>query len=177
MESETRYTFSFCIRRDGEVLIGADVGAGDSVEEITRAKKTIQRLLNEYNPAAKVPAVCSKKPKQQTEDPDEPPPVQNVTPPMTEKPSGVRGLIQVRCPECDNVFGTFLREYQTDVSCKCGRHIDLTLPLARFAYTCPYCEQTRWGRTNLEDPEITIRCKCGGEINLRWNPNAREYQN
>lgn len=177
MEFTPRYTFSLCIKQDGKVLIGTEVGAGDTQEDITRAKKTIQRLLNEYNPAARMP-----KPTPEMPEPEvtAPPPVQKVTPPAVEKaekPVGVRGLLQIRCPECNNTFGTFLREYQTSVICKCGHHIDLTAPLARFAYTCPYCEQTRWGRTNLEDPEITVRCKCGGDVDLQWNPSTKEYQN
>ena len=29
----------------------------------------------------------------------------------------------------------------------------------------------------LEDPEITIRCKCGGDVDLQWAPKAKEYRN
>ncbi len=31
--------------------------------------------------------------------------------------------------------------------------------------------------TNLEDPEITIRCKCGMDVDVIWAPKAKEYQN
>lgn len=174
MELTPRYTFSLCIKRDSKILVGTEASAGDSPEEIARAKRTIQRSLNEYTP--KTPTAHPKK----TESPKpahDPPPIQKVTPPVPEKPEGIRGLLQIRCPECNNIFGTFLKEYQTEVLCKCGHHIDLTVPLARFSYTCPYCEQARWGRTNLEDPEITVRCKCGGDVDLRWNPSSKEYQN
>jgi len=160
------YNFSLRIKRDGKVLVGTEIEASGSVEDVAKAKKTIQRLLNEYTPKTLV----SHSQEQSTETSD---PIQTVP----EKPEGVRGLIQVRCPECDNVFSTFLKEYQTEALCKCGHRIDLTVPLARFAYTCPYCEQTRWGKTNLEDPEITVRCKCGSDIDLCWNPKKREYQN
>lgn len=47
------------------------------------------------------------------------------------------------------------------MNCKCGHPIDLTAPLARYRFTCPYCEKESWGQTNLEDPDITVRCKCG----------------
>lgn len=76
MEFMPRYTFSFCIKKDGKVLVGTEVGAGDSQEEITRAKKTIQRLLNEYNPAAKHP---EKKPEPQK-------PVADTLPEVTAPP-------------------------------------------------------------------------------------------
>ena len=166
------HTFSFCIKRDGEVLVGAEIGTDGSVEENTKAEKAIQRLLNEYTPNAEMrtPELLEK---DDTADSS----TKKATQTAPEHPKGSRGLLQIRCPDCNNVFGTFLREYQTEVTCKCGQRIDLTAPTARFAYTCPYCEQTRWGRTNLEDPEITVRCKCGGDIDLQWNPKTREYQN
>jgi len=47
--------------------------------------------------------------------------------------------------------------------------------VARYRFTCPYCEKESWGLTNLEDPNITIRCKCGGDVDLRWVPKAKEY--
>lgn len=71
-----------------------------------------------------------------------------------------------------------MRERQSEVDCRCGHHIDLTAPLARYRFTCPYCEKEAWGKTNLEDPEITARCPgCGEEVKMRWNPSEREYQN
>ena len=79
MEFTPRYTFSLCIKQDGKVLIGTEVGAGDTQEDITRAKKTIQRLLNEYNPAARMP-----KPTPEMPEPEVtagPPPGQRGPPP------------------------------------------------------------------------------------------------
>ncbi len=96
---------------------------------------------------------------------------------LAKPPAGAKGLLRLRCPDCGNIFGTFLREPKTEIDCKCGHHIDLTGPLARYRFTCPYCEKDSWGYTNLEDPEITIRCKCGGDVELRWNAKAKEYQN
>lgn len=52
----------------------------------------------------------------------------------------------------------------------------LTIPLARYRFNCPYCGKETWGQTNLEDPEITTRCKCGGNVKLRWDSKAKEYQ-
>ena len=94
-----------------------------------------------------------------------------------KRPEGARGLLRLYCQECGNTFGTFLKERQSEITCRCGHHIDLTAPLARYRFTCPYCEKEAWGQTNLEDPEITIRCKCGGNVDLRWVPKAKEYQN
>lgn len=87
------------------------------------------------------------------------------------------GLLRLRCPACGSTFGTFLREYKTQFPCRCGHAIDLTVPLSRCRFTCPYCEKEYRGQTNLEDPAILIRCKCGGDVDLSWNPKAREYQN
>ncbi len=100
-----------------------------------------------------------------------------MTPAPAKQPAGAKGLLRLRCPDCGNTFGAFLREPQTGIDCKCGHHIDLTGTLARYRFTCPYCEKEGWGYTNLEDPDITIRCKCGGDVDLRWNAKAKEYQN
>ena len=77
------------------------------------------------------------------------------------------GLIQPD-PTERYTFGAYIKR---------GHHIDLTIPLARYHFTCPYCEKKTFGRTNLEDPNITIRCKCGGSIDLCWVPKAKEYRN
>lgn len=174
------YTFSLCIERSDRVLVDTTVEVKATAEEISKVKKTIQRLMNEYAPVAKDPAPA--------DDPVEPemesqaltgsPEQEGETdPPPEKKPEGARGLLHLHCKECGRAFTTFLRERQAAVPCKCGQCIDLTAPLAKFAYTCPYCEQTRWGLTNLEDPDITVRCKCGGDVDLRWVPGSREYTN
>ena len=31
------------------------------------------------------------------------------------------------------------------------------------------------GRTNLEDPEITVPCKCGNPVTMKWDRNKRMY--
>ncbi len=173
------YAFSLRIERSDRVLVDTTVEVKGTTEEIAKAKKTLQRLMNEYAPV--IEAAISKPPESapenqipvDTTDPPEPTP--DSIP--EKKPEGARGLLQLHCKECGRTFATFLREHQTEVACKCGHQIDLTVPLANFTYTCPYCEQTRWGKTNLEDPEITVRCKCGGDVNLRWAPKSREYKN
>ena len=53
-----------------------------------------------------------------------------------------------------------MRSRQSEIACRCGYHIDLTAPLARYRFICPYCEKETWGRTNLEDPEITEEFIC-----------------
>ena len=49
------YTFSLCIERSDRVLVDTTVEVKATAEEIAKAKKTIQRLMNEYAPAAKAP--------------------------------------------------------------------------------------------------------------------------
>ena len=157
------YTFSLCIERSDRVLVDTTVEVKATAEEIAKA------------PA---PADDPVEPEMESQAPTGSPEQKGATdPPPEKKPDGARGLLHLHCKECGRAFTTFLREYQTEVDCKCGHQIDLDAPLAKFAYTCPYCEQTRWGQTNLEDPDITVRCKCGGDVNLRWVPKSREYQN
>lgn len=86
-------------------------------------------------------------------------------------------MLRLRCLECGNTFGTFLREYQTEVECKCGNQISLTGQLGRYHAVCPYCQHESWGKTNSEEPEIEVQCKCKEMIRLQWVPGAREYQN
>lgn len=51
--------------------------------------------------------------------------------------------------------------------------------LARFEFTCPACKKVSYGRTNIEDAEITnqkFSCVCGRSIpKLTWNPAKRCY--
>ena len=49
------YTFSLCIERSDRVLVDTTVEVKATAEEIAKAKKTIQRLMNEYAPVAKAP--------------------------------------------------------------------------------------------------------------------------
>lgn len=180
IEVPQTYTFSLCIDRVGRTIVDTTVEVPDTREGITRAKRTIQRLMNEYVPVPKAQAPTSELTTENQAPIDattalesEPAP----DPSPEKKQDGARGLLQLHCKECGRTFSTFLREHQTEVDCKCGHQIDLTAPLARYRFTCPYCEKESWGQTNLEDPEITVRCKCGGDVNLRWVPKLREYQN
>ena len=177
IELPQTYTFSLCIDRGGRTIVDTTVEVPDTREGIAKARRTIQRLMNEYAPTPKAPEPAGLNPESQP--PADPLLAAETAPasPPEKKPEGARGLLQLHCKECGRTFGTFLREHQTEVDCKCGHQIDLTTPLARYRFTCPYCEKETWGQTNLEDPEITIRCKCGGDVDLRWNPKAREYQN
>lgn len=94
-----------------------------------------------------------------------------------KRPEGARGLLRLYCRECGNTFGTFLKERQSEITCRCGHQIDLTAPLALYRFTCPYCQHEGWGKTNSEDPEIEVQCKCREMVTVRWNRDAREYQN
>ena len=94
-------------------------------------------------------------------------------------PVGAKGLMFLRCPKCKDEFVQFLREPQTVHECrKCGAKIPLDA-LARFEYTCPDCKKTSYGRTNIEDAEITnqkFSCVCGRSIpKLTWDPVKHCY--
>lgn len=182
------YTFSLRIERNDRVIIATTLESKATAEEVAKAKKTIQRLLNEYTPAV-VPAAPTQDPEQAPSIPepdvsaqapaaDQPEEPAEVTPAPDSKPAeGARGLLRLYCRECGNIFGTYLKERRSEMLCRCGHSIDLTVPLARYRFTCPYCEKEAWGQTNLEEPEITVRCKCGRDINLEWVSKVREYRN
>ncbi len=182
IELPQSYTFSLCIDRGNHTIVDTTLEVPDTREGIAKARRTIQRLMNEYVPIPKAPTPTQEPSKLASEKQalideaatpeSEPAPD---TPPE-KKPDGARGLLQLYCKECGRTFTTFLREYQTKMECNCGYQIDLTAPLAQFTYICPDCNMPRWGQTNLEDPDITVRCKCGRNVNLRWTPNSREYQ-
>ena len=189
------YKFSLRIERSDRLILNTEIIVKGTPDEITKAKKNIQRLLTDYTQTAKAPEPASAPApeadapslpepntqipatEQQQDEPAEETSPQSTGPTDTKKPDGVRGLIRLRCPECSNTFGTFLRDHQTELMCKCGHGIDLTVPLARYRFTCPYCGKETWGLTNLEDPEIIIPCKCSEDVYLRWNPQVKEYQN
>lgn len=73
-----------------------------------------------------------------------------------------------------NVFGRFLREPSASVTCRCGGEVQLD-NLTRYEFTCPCCDFEAHGRTNLEDPEITVPCKCGNPVTMKWDRNKRMY--
>ena len=177
IELPQTYTFSLCIDRGGHTIVDTTVEVPDTREGITRAKRTVQRLMNEYTPTPKAPEPAGLNPESQPPADLLPAAETATTPPPEKKPEGARGLFHLHCKECGRAFTTFLREHQAAVRCKCGQWIDLTAPLARYRFTCPYCEREGWGLTNLEDPDITVPCKCGGSVDLRWAPKSKEYQN
>lgn len=164
------YTFRLSIERNENTVLDITVGANGSQEEIDKAKKTMQRLLNNYTPSFKKlelkpePAPESTKPEAVSTLPKE--------------PDGTKGLVTIYCKECGSAFSTFLKERQSEIVCRtCGHHTDLTVPLAKFHFTCPYCEKESWGLTNAEEPDIAVLCKCGQFVNLRWVPKSKEYRN
>lgn len=183
------YTFRLQIERSDRMILDTEIVAKGTPDEIAKAKKNVQRLLTEYTPTVKapepVPTPALPVPEaqapaaQQQDKPAEAaaPPTQSAAQTTIKKPDGAKGPLRLYCPECGNTFGTFLREYQTEVACKCGHKIDLTGQLGRYHFTCPYCQHEGWGKTNSEAPEIEVQCKCREMITVRWNPDAKEYQN
>ncbi len=185
------YTFHLYIERDDREIIDATITAKDDPGEIAKAKKDLKRLLDAYSPTLKAsPAPAPDIPPPQepensdsgTPSADQPDKAEDAAPSSvaqtsSKRPNGAKGLLLLRCAECGNTFGTFLREYQTGIACKCGHQIDLTAPLARYHISCPSCGHEGFGRTNLEDPEIEVRCRCGRDVTLRWVPDAKGYQN
>ena len=92
-----------------------------------------------------------------------------------EVPKGTAyGVLRLRCPKCGDVFGRFLREPSASVTCRCGGEVQLD-NLTRYEFTCPCCDFEARGRTNLEDPEITVPCKCGNPVTMKWDRNKRMY--
>ena len=88
---------------------------------------------------------------------------------------GARGLLRLRCPCCGKEFGTYLHVSQMSIGCRCGATISLERGLAPYEFTCPCCDFEARGRTNLEDPEITVPCKCGNPVTMKWDRNKRMY--
>lgn len=187
------YTFRLQIERSDRTILDAAITAKAAPDELTKAKRSIQRLLNEYAPAAVIPVptqppeqVAAQPPEHAADQPEQlaeaalPQSTSGVeSTPRTDRklPVGAKGLLRLHCSECGNIFGIFLKERQREILCKCGHRIDLTVPLAQYRSICPYCEKETWGQTNLEDPEITVRCKCGVDIELRWASKEKEYRN
>lgn len=164
------YMIRLNIEREGCPVMDTFLSV-ETAEELSRAKKQIEGILADFvrvsgmcvdTGAGSVGPACGE---------------QTSSPGGQELPDGIKGLVQLRCPACGNVFGRFLNQRQTACLCRCGHPIDLTGPLARYSYTCPSCGKYGYGRTNLEDAEITTRCFCREELTLRWNPEVREYRN
>ena len=158
---------------------------GKSPTELDTALKTLETIaktttLYDGDSAPEAEKSVTSEPKQaapvvSTADKKAPPkkPVSWLT------PVGAKGLMLLRCPKCKDEFVQFLREPQTVHECrKCGAKIPLDA-LARFEYTCPGCKKTSYGRTNIEDAEITnqkFSCVCGRNIpKLTWDPVKHCY--
>ena len=200
------YTFRIMIERSDRPVLDAAFTTKGTPKEIQKVKRSIQKLLREYPQASEktLPeegyptddaseevgqpdtiqkevyeseTTLSGEADQEEEMDLEATPAQDSTTTRTHFVEGARGLLRMCCPDCGKTFMVFLKDFQTEVSCNCGHSFDLTLPLAKFQYVCPYCENERYGRTNSEEALIQIRCKCGGDVDLEWNPKTKEYRN
>ena len=65
IELPQTYTFSLCIDRGGHTIVDTTVEVPDTREGITRAKRTVQRLMNEYTPPPKAPEPAGLNPESQ----------------------------------------------------------------------------------------------------------------
>lgn len=164
------YVIRLNIEREGCPVMDTSLSVGTS-EELSRAKKQIGRILADFVQIAEENADsgAGSVGSEGGERAD--------SPGGQERVDGIKGAVQLRCHACGNVFGKFLNQRQAACLCRCGQLIDLTGPLARYSYTCPSCGKYGYGRTNLEDAEINVRCVCGENLTLRWNPAGREYRN
>ena len=120
--TDKRHTFHLCIEEDETTTLDIMVRAGDTPEDITKAKKTILKMLADYTPAAKKAAPV---PPAEVEAPAAPGPEEEARasapdagaqmPPESDAPpqgsgaleqktlEGVRGLLRLRCPECGSM--------------------------------------------------------------------------
>lgn len=177
---ELRYSFQLSIEQDRESILELTVGAEDTAESVAKAKKTVQELLDEYvlriqnefvprpEGAAGTFSVSSEEPPK-NQKLQKSAKIAEVVQEKASGSSGTKGFVIIRCEKCGNVFRSFLRGPQKELSCKCGHHIDLTVPLANFEYTCE-CGKKNWGKTNVEDASIEVRCSCGKRKVLDWAP-------
>ena len=198
LEPVERYVIGGYVKRGDNTVLDIAVEAVDTPESIRKAMNTVRRAMTNYIFADKAqsahlstqPTASSAEqataaepatppdPADSDQEPDtQPTPAIAPVPKLGKPLEGMRGLVHLRCEECGKPLTTFLKFKQQKITCRCGYSIDLTKPLARFHYTCPYCEMERWGWTNLEDPTISVKCKCGGMIDMQWVPRAKEYRN
>jgi len=207
LKPNERYIIGGYIKRGDNTVLDIAVEAVDTPESIRKAVNTVRRAMTNYAPKtapitidadqaqnahvsaevatstagqaadATEPATASASAASNQEPDPQPTPAIALAPRPDKPLEGVRGLLHLRCEECGKPFTTFLKMKQQEIACRCGHVTDLTKPLARFRYTCPYCEFERWGWTNLEDTNISVKCKCGGMVDMQWVPKAKEYQN
>jgi hypothetical protein len=86
-------------------------------------------------------------------------------------------LLHLHCADCGSTFTTYLKEEKTHFKCKCGGKIDLTAPMAKYQFDCPYCGKHGFGTTNIQDATFTVGCTCGCNIDLYWNKRRKRYVN
>ena len=181
------YTFGAYIKRGDNTVLDIAVEAIDTPESIRKARNTVRRMMTSYAPNV-TPIVVAADQAQTAhvsakvatsmagQSAAVPEPAATSTPP--KEPDGTKGLVMIYCKECGSASSAFLKERQSEIVCRtCGHHTDLTVPLAKFHFTCPHCEKESWGLTNAEEPDIAVLCKCGQFVNLRWVPKAKEYRN
>lgn len=191
IEVPQTYTFSLCIDRGDRTLVDITVEVEATAEEIAKAKRTIQRLMDEYALDAKTSAPT---PEPDPIDPIDLPPELEATeeeppadiipapaPAVIRKQSafrekGAKGLMLLYCKSCGDIFSTFLKDPRQEFTCKCGSRIDLTGPMVRFQYICPCCEKRTYGKTNVEEPSFEAWCLCGNRVMLTWVPKEKEYR-
>ena len=157
---------TFCLRHE-------ELKAAPDAAEIHSIKSDLSRALREVSTNAAACALTGgipEKAKASTPAGAEPKRVQR-----KEIHKGTAyGVLRLRCPKCGDVFGRFLREPSASVTCRCGGEVQLD-NLTRYEFTCPCCDFEARGRTNLEDPEITVPCKCGNPVTMKWDRNKRMY--
>ena len=139
---------TFCLRHE-------ELKAAPDAAEIHSIKSDLSRALQEVSANATACALSGGIPEKA-----------KASPPAGAEPKRVQrkeihkgtayGVLRLRCPKCGDVFGRFLREPSASV-------------------TCPCCDFEAHGRTNLEDPEITVPCKCGNPVTMKWDRNKRMY--
>lgn len=151
---------TFCLRHE-------ELKAAPDAAEIHSIKSDLSRALREVSTNAAACALTGgipEKAKASTPAGAEPKRVQR-----KEIHKGTAyGVLRLRCPKCGDVFGRFLREPSASVTCRCGGEVQLD-NLTRYEFTCPCCDFEARGRTNLEDPEITVPCKCGNPVTMKWD--------
>lgn len=161
------YMIRLNIEREGCPVIDIFLSVG-TAEELSRAKKQIEDTMALF---VQLPGGAAGEDAGQESERVE------ASPGRLKSFQEMRGSVQLRCPACGSVFGKFLHDKTKSCVCRCGHSIDLTGPLARYSFTCPSCGKYSYGKTNLEDAEITVRCVCDENLTLRWNPETKEYQN
>lgn len=82
IELPQTYTFSLCIDRGGHTIVDTTDEVPDTREGITRAKRTVQRLMNEYTPTPKAPEPARK------------PSIRSTGTPSMRRPSGRDGFVE-----------------------------------------------------------------------------------